>query len=210
MVTTATNSSLPSNFTHISRVVSLSKVSITLTKKLPKEVWLSGRQSFHHTLQYILASIPDQVLTQCNAIPEKFRPVLFSLAVLHTAVTNNHFCNFLTAIACLISSANTSTMSFPDTLSSLRSQIREIYSLCCSREQLDQLINTCLGDGHSATVSPYGNFQVVMPDSSVTPKHYADHVTGLVQAESEERESYRYLKITIIHWHSLHPRNIVT
>ena len=158
---------------------------------------------FHDLLQFLLASIPNTVMSQCGMLPEGLRPVLFGLVVLHTAVTSEetktmrHYlapslCSLLASIQYFLAAAKGN--SNPDiAIHSLQTYVKEIYSCCVAGERLDQLIAVCLDLDRSSTgasIALSESLQVKVPPSSLHPQQYVEHVKG---SDASSGASPRYV-----------------
>ena len=181
---------LPVDLLRACSVVLLSNVVFSPTHSLPRFIWTRKKPQFHNVLQFLLASIPDAIMSQCNTLQQEFRPVLFGLTLLHAAAATGEdrqpvgwylapqFCILLASIQYLL--LETKKSSGTDmTVCSLQAYVREVYSGCITGERLSQLINTCLNNppaGTSITLSE--GVQVAVPLSSVHPRQYAEHVKG--------------------------------
>ena len=181
---------LPLDLLRACRVVLLSNVVFSPTHSLPRSIWTRKKPQFHNVLQFLLASIPDAIMSQCNTLHQELRPVLFGLTLLHAAAAAGEdrqpvgrylapqFCFLLASIQYLLLEAKKSSGT-DMTVCSLQAYVREVYSGCVAGERLGQLINTCLNNtraGTSITLSE--GVQVAVPFSSVHPRQYAEHVKG--------------------------------
>jgi len=195
--------SLPPDLLRACTVILLSNVAFNFAQSLPRSVWMRNKQlQFHNLLQFLLASIPNTLMSQCNTLQEGLRPVLFGLVVLHTAVTSEEtekmrcypapsLCSLLASIQYLLSAAKGDSNQ-DIAIQSLRAYVKEVYSSCVAEEALDQLIVTCL-DHSSAGVSIAlsESVQVNVPPSGVRPQQYVEHVKGS-DASSSASASPRY------------------
>ena len=181
---------LPPDLLRACRVVLLSNVVFSPTHSLPRSIWTRKKPPFHVVLQFLLASIPDAIMSQCNTLRQELRPVLFGLTLLHAAAAAAgedrqpvgwylapQFCILLASIQHLLLEAKRSSTT-DMAVCSLQAYVREVYSGCVAGERLGQLINTCLNNppaGTSITLSE--GVQVTVPLSTVHPRQYAEHVT---------------------------------
>lgn len=200
LTASAKSQQLPLDLVRGSQVVPLANVSITATRSIPKAVFLSEEQNFYHLLQFTLSVIPNALLSQCSTLPEDLRAIAFNLAALHTmlhmsknssALLGLHFCNLLAAISHVITSVErtTSPPSPHGILSSLQLYVRDTYSPWCSGDKLDCLIEAYLSP---EAVTPcacitVNSVQLVVPETTVAPKLYVEHVAGLMEADGSSQ-----------------------
>ena len=189
MLTTsvAATHNLPPNLLRACRVVLLSNVVFSPTQSLPRSIWTRKNPPFHHVLQFLFASVPKAVISQCNTLAQELRPLLFGLTVLHAAVTAEErypvgwylpprFYTLLASVQYLL--METKKSSTPDiTVHSLQAYVKELYSSCVAGERLDQLITACLSNASAGTsITLSESVQVTIPLSSVHPRQYVEHV----------------------------------
>ena len=179
---------LPLDLLRACRVVLLSNVVFNPTHSLPRSIWTRKKPPFHIVLQFLLASIPDAIMSQCNTLQQELRPVLFGLTLLHATAAADEdkqpvgwylapqFWILLASIQHLLLEAKRSSGA-DMTVCSLQAYVREVYSGCVAGERLGQLINTCLNNPPAGTsISLSEGVQVTIPLSTVHPRQYAEHV----------------------------------
>ena len=191
---------LPKEFVQLCYTASLSCLATTATKSLPRELWFSETHDFNLLLQFHLNSITESLLTQCNSLQVRWRPLVYNLAVLHTAVVlssddNPHFISsnisiFLGCITTLITfiKHHDGPEEFGNILTALVLYVRNIYSNCVTASQLSKFIDACLTKekaSHGAQISIPGiEIEMTLPSEDVTPKMFVEHVKGLRQSDA--------------------------
>ncbi len=189
VVLTASAHSLPnSDLLQMAHTITLSNVATSLTEKLPRDMWMDDVPSFHHQLQFVLATIPEAVLTECQALPGATTLIVFALAVLHTTLASTgshpppHFSNLLAAIMHLLSTTRAS-VELEVVLASVQGAVRDIYIHCSSHEEINKAITRCLSPEAvvpSTLLVPKEGVEIVLPSGAVSPSLYWKHVTGLI------------------------------
>lgn len=149
--------------------------------------------SFKDLLCYNLASLPEHVLSKTSEnLARKLQPVLFNLAVLHTAVallppraddlTPLHYSNLLTGIDRLLSRTGEDLVV---TLHSLSTLMVDMYSGCAPRERLQSLAEEVLSVescSPNACIRPHAGVEVTTPTSAAS---LVEHVQKTAKCDQE-------------------------
>lgn len=212
------HSPLPEDFIRSCRTISLSKISFSSSKGLPKQLWLSkGRHDFYSLLELCLATISPQTMAQCEMLSDSLRPLLFNLSVLHAATVTTRSSSTMTSfeyphlslfIRCveellaLTKHGDGPKMDASVVLKVVSVHVCDVYSCCLPKHKLEELVGTCLSEEamkpsahiHLESTSGLAGVDVIVPSQAVTPKMFSDHVKGLVETADEKRSNNHFLR----------------
>ena len=214
MFTTSFDATLPADFIRSCRTISLSKVAFNATKSLPKQLWMSEKVNFYTMLALCLTSLPPATVAQCDSLPEGLRPLLFNLAVLHTATAmagssstrtsfeQSHLSLLIGCVDELLVLMSHGPKPRTDTqvvLEAVTAHTREVYSCCLSQHMLEGLVRTCLSEEAtkpSAHIKLQAlNVDLTVPSQAVPPRMFHNHAMGLDTAQTANYQHLRYMYI---------------
>lgn len=197
--TAAFRSSLAAEFIGTCHTAHLSRLATAATQTLPREVWMvdsysDNPSSFCNLLWFNLANLPKSLLSKAEKLTANLQPVLFNLAVVHTAVAllpvcgdtlvASHYTNLLTGAERLISRGH---LEPPTVLRSLSTLVVDLYSGCAPKECLQALVEEVLtieSCSPNARIRPHPGVEIAVPASAVTPDKFAEYA-GKMAAGSE-------------------------
>ena len=202
-------SPLPADLVRTCRTISLSKISFTSSRSLPRRLWMSNKRNDLFTLLALcLSSISPQTLAKCEALPESLRPLLFNLAVLHTATVTTtssssltttlekpHLSLFLGCVEELLALTKHGEGLKLDPnviLKAITAHVCSIYSSCLTQGKVEKLVESCLSE---EVVKPsarlrLGGVEVSVPSQAVSPRMFSDHVKGLMEAAGQDANDH--------------------
>ena len=199
--TASLRSSLSAEFVGTCHTAHLSRLATAATQTLPREAWMVDRYSesqppsFCNLLWFNLANLPRSLLSKAERLTATLQPVLFSLAVVHTAVSMfpirgntlvaSHYKNLLTSAGRLLSRGH---LELPTVLRSLSVLVVDLYSGCAPKERLQALVEEVLtveSCSPGARVRPHPGVEITVPTSAVTPDKLAEHAGEMAAAGSE-------------------------
>lgn len=169
------------------------------------DCYADNPSSFKHLLCYNLANIPKDQLSRAEHLPNVLQPVLFNLAVLHTAVSlipsqgddlaPVHYSYFMTTVNKLLSKAELTSHRTPsedsvgETLHHLSTLVSDVYSGCAPRDRLLTLVQellsvkSCSSDAH---IRPLPNVELTTPTSAISSDRFTKHVANTSFVKTSE------------------------
>ena len=208
--TASSHSILPDDLLTSCHMAHLSRLATSSTHSLPKQAWMvdsyaDNPSSFKHLLCYNLAILPKHLLSEAERLPNILQPVLFNLAVLHTAVAllpsrgddlaPVHYSYFLTAVYKLLSTAEhtlhctsstekvgaeerTEAVS-QSTLHYLSTLVLDVYSGCAPRDKLLAVMQEILSVKScslNAHIRPHPDVELITPASAISNDRFTKHI----------------------------------
>ncbi len=200
--TCSVRSTLPDDFVAASRTAHLSRIATAATSHLPKQTWMVDSycdkpSSFGGLLQLNLAHLPKSLISRTDHLTGKQFPVLFNLVVIHSLVAFQpkrgnelapvHYSNLITSIGRLVSVV-AKKLDIPIILHFLLELVRDLYSNCIEKEQMQSLAEGTLTVDHCApgtNFSPLPGVELAVPTTTSLEK-FAEHVERTIKTASEK------------------------
>ena len=219
--TTTTTAALPTDFIRSCRVISLSNITSTTTKTLPKQLWINkninDKDNFYSLLMLCFSTLPPSTMAKCDTLLDTLRPLLFNLGVLHTAIVVTkspetsinfepaHLSLFNRCIEEVLALARHGTHTSRGDpgiiLKMISTHATQVYSCCVPQYKLEEIVNACLS---KEAAKPSGRVRIErlgvelsVPSQAVTVRMFQEYIKGIMDAEqSSNQQLIRSIIIT--------------
>lgn len=198
-----TCSNLPHDFIRLCSTSSLSNLATDKSKHLPKSVWFSQNLSHDQLLQLFLTSIPNDIMSKCNVLPQRAKSLVYNISMLHTAIAIQHKmeryhplsslpCHFVNLLSCLSSLISIGADDISRIIDTLTFIANEVYSVCISCRQQHHYIDMCLRPENTVpgTLVVLGEAKFTIPPLGLSPTGYAESMTN-------QENSPHHIRLTI-------------